>query len=102
LSAPKAVCPPNREVRVKNAAAPDFPDSLRDLRFGPKAVVADVAVSPTGSVTAVRITESSGNLAVDAALLKAARESTYLPKIVSCKGVSGHFLFRVEFKSRLI
>ncbi len=93
----RSACPPDREAIVKDAMSPDYPDSARDLAMGPKTVVVDVSVSANGSITGLRIAESSENSAIDLAAMEAALKSTYLPKIVACKGVTGHYLFRAEF-----
>jgi TonB family protein len=95
--ATQEACGANRDAILKSLVAPGLPDGARDLATGPKTVLIDVSVSPSGSVTGVKVTESSGNSSIDIAALDAALKSTYLPKIVSCKGVEGHYLLRAEF-----
>jgi TonB family protein len=97
LAATQERCPANRDAIVKDAMPPSYSDSARDLGLGPTTVIIRVSVSPSGSVTGVRVVQSSDNSAIDVAAMDAAIKSTYLPKIVSCKGVPGHYLFRAEF-----
>jgi TonB family protein len=90
-------CPADRDATVTSAVPPDYPSGARLLGPGPKTVLVDVTVSPAGNVTAVRIQESSGNGLLDVAAMEAALKSTYRAKIIACKGVEGHYLFRAEF-----
>jgi TonB family protein len=96
-TATQPACPPDRQATVTNAMSPDYPDSARDLGLGPVTVVVDVTVSPIGNIAGLNLAQSSGNPAIDVASMIAALKSTYQARIVACKGVTGHYLFRAEF-----
>jgi TonB family protein len=57
-----------------------------------------VTIAPSGHVSNVRVLHSSGNAAIDAAVVTAARHSTYRPKVTNCAPVEGSYIFHVEFK----
>jgi TonB family protein len=57
-----------------------------------------VTVAPDGSVANEKVIESSGNAVFDRATMDAARQSVYAPKVVACKKVTGHYVFRVQAK----
>jgi TonB family protein len=97
MGSPQSTCPPNGEATVTDATSPEYPDSARDLGTGPVTVIVDVTVSPAGNVTNINLAQSSNNAAIDVAAMSAALHSKYRPKIVACKGVVGHYLFRAEF-----
>jgi TonB family protein len=56
-----------------------------------------VDLTQTGAVRAVSIARSTGDPALDAAALEAARRSTYAPEVTDCAPQPGSYLFRVEF-----
>jgi len=56
-----------------------------------------VTVGPDGGVRAANISKSSGNMMSDLAALRAARASSYAPKVVNCVAVTGDYMFRAEF-----
>ena len=85
---------PNREATVTNAVSPYIPDGANLARS--VTVVVRVSVDEIGSVRALHVVQSSGDDSVDAAVLKAARESSYAPRYVGCMPVSGEYLFHVE------
>jgi TonB family protein len=59
------------------------------------AIVA-VWVAPDGSVEKAKIYRSSGDLLFDEASVRAARRSTYKPKVLDCKPVEGIVYFRTS------
>lgn len=63
----------------------------------PITVLVEIVVTPTGAGTAEHIFRSSGNPLIDMAALRAARESSYAPRIISCVAVTGSYLFRARF-----
>ncbi|HEV3091259.1 MAG TPA: M56 family metallopeptidase [Candidatus Cybelea sp.] len=85
---------PNVEATVKNPVPPQMPHGFK--QSGKVDVV--VTIAANGHVTGTKILTSSGNAAIDAAIVKAARESTYSPKMVKCQPVAGWYDFHVEFK----
>ncbi len=74
----------------------EIPPSFRPA--GPLTVEAMVLVGPDGSVESATISHSSGYAGVDAAVIRAARASSYSPKVVDCKPVEGRYLFREDLK----
>jgi TonB family protein len=55
-------------------------------------------VGPSGNLVGTKIYKSSNNMAIDQAALRAARQSTYSPKLVNCQPVEGDYLFRADFQ----
>jgi len=68
---------PTTEATVVSAAEPMFTQGMMALLNGPVTVVAMVTVAADGSQKAESIKKSSGFKAVDDAVLRAARASTY-------------------------
>jgi TonB family protein len=97
--APPACAVPFKDATSPNPVAPEYPDSARELGLGDVTVEVEVTVGPTGTLEAASIQRSGGNVAIDQAALRAARESTYTPKIVNCQPTSGTYLFRADFTS---
>lgn len=96
-AAGKTCTTPNADVTVKDAAPPALP---KDAKLqGPVTASALVTIGPDGKVLRVTIDpkHSSGNMEVDQAVLRAARNSTYSPKVVNCKAVQGTYRFFVRF-----
>jgi hypothetical protein len=92
VPAPTGPC--NHDASVLSPAEPD----LQGLRFE-SVMTAEikVTVEPDASFKA-EIFKSSGSRPFDLAVLRAARSSTYAPKIVNCKTVEGTYLFRIDFQ----
>lgn len=86
---------PNVDPTARNAAAPDLPKSQWPAHKVSAIVL--VTIAPSGKATAARIYQSSGNAAVDHAVMVAAEKSTYSPKMVNCVSVTGNYLFRADF-----
>jgi TonB family protein len=89
-----ACAQPNSEAHVVTAAAPEPPHGLK--LQGTVNVV--VTIAPSGHVTSASVVHSSGNAAIDGAVVDAARRSTYSPKIVNCTPVQGRYVFHAEFE----
>jgi TonB family protein len=89
---------PNLDAEVLNQAMPEYPDIARTADIAEATVKAKVRLNESGGVTEIRITKSSGNMALDQAALAAARQSSYLPAIADCKRVPGTFDFNVTFQ----
>jgi TonB family protein len=89
-----ACAQPNSEARVVTAAEPEPPHGLK--LHGTVNVV--VTIAPSGHVTSATVAHSSGNAAIDGAVVDAARRSTYSPKIVNCTPVQGRYVFHAEFE----
>jgi TonB family protein len=91
---PTGTC--SHEATIVMPIMPEFPRSLAPA--GPFTVEATVLVGPDGSVRSATISHSSGYSSVDAAVINAARASTYSPKVLECKPVEGRYLFRADVK----
>ncbi|MGA7569605.1 MAG: TonB family protein [Candidatus Aquilonibacter sp.] len=89
---------PDKDVTIAQAATPGYPDSAKDLGLGYLVVLVEVTVQPDGQVTKALVQQSSQNFAVDQAAVKAARATTYSPKIVGCQAITGIFIFRADFR----
>jgi TonB family protein len=81
---------PNVEATVINAVPP------RAFNVHGKTDVA-VTIAPNGHVVGAKVLHSSGYPAMDQAVVTAARQSTYSPKIVNCVAVTGSYIFTAEF-----
>lgn len=81
---------------MAQAVTPAYPDSARDLGLGPVVVYVQVTVNPDGTIARAVITQSSNNSAIDQAALRAARTSTYSPKLVGCNAVTGTNVFPIN------
>jgi len=86
---------PNAEPEALSPAPPQ----LAKAQWPKEKVSAQVEVSiaPSGKVTGAKIYRSSGDAAVDNAVLTAAEKSAYSPKIVDCVAVQGTYLFKADF-----
>ena len=96
---PKPACAnPNVEATVTNPVQPDYPQSALDLGLGAVTVNVEVTVGPSGNLVTAKVYKSSGNMSIDQAALRAARQSTYSPKLVNCEPTTGDYLFRADFQ----
>lgn len=96
---PKPACAnPNVEASVTNAVQPDYPESARDLGLGAVSVEVEVTVGPSGNLVSASVYKSASNMAIDQAALRAARQSTYSPKLINCQPTTGNYLFRADFQ----
>jgi TonB family protein len=86
---------PSAEPKALDAAAPDLPKSQWPSHKVSAIVL--VTVAPSGKATSARIYRSSGNAAVDHAVMTAAEKSTYSPKVENCVSVTGTYLFKADF-----
>jgi TonB family protein len=87
----------NGEATVTNAAYPEYPNSA-SRQYGPVTALVRVTIGTNGTVLAASIYTSTGSADLDRAALRAARASTYAPKLVNCRPVTGTYIFRAEFK----
>ena len=97
-TAKPACANPNQEATVTNPMQPEYPQSAQDMGLGPVTVLVQVTVGPTGSLVNAAINKSSGNMAIDQAALRAARQSQYAPKLVNCSPTTGDYIFRADFQ----
>ncbi len=89
--------PCNRDATVSAQVSPDYPESARELGLGISTVLIRVYLNPKGTIAALRVFNSSGNVDLDQAALRAAAQSTYLPRVKNCKPAFGVYLFKVTF-----
>jgi TonB family protein len=61
-------------------------------------VFVEVTIDAQGRLVDTKIYRSSGNAAIDQAALRAARQSSYAPKIVDCVPVEGTYIFHADFQ----
>jgi TonB family protein len=99
VGTPRPACAnPNVEATVTNPVQPDYPETARDLGLGAVTAEVEVTVGPSGNLISAKIFKSAGNMAIDQAALRAARQSTYSPKLVDCQPTQGDYLFRADFQ----
>ncbi|MGC1380913.1 MAG: M56 family metallopeptidase [Candidatus Baltobacteraceae bacterium] len=84
---------PNADASVVNAAAPSLPHGLK----AEGTVNVAVTIAPNGHVIGTKVLRSSGNASIDEAVVEAARNSTYSPKLAGCTPIEGQYVFHVEF-----
>ena len=89
-----ACAKPNADASVRTAAEPQMPRGTN----GSGKVDVHVKIAADGKAVSTTVVHSSGNAAIDAAVVKAARQSSYSPKIANCVPVEGDYIFNVEFK----
>jgi len=89
---------PNQDASVSEAVAPDYPDSARDLGYAAVSVLVQVTLDAKGTLVDAKIARSSGIAAFDQSALRAARESTYAPRIANCQPAAGTYIFRADFQ----
>jgi len=78
-SAPAGSAKDRSHATWKHRVTPSYPASALQARKAGRVLVT-VQVNALGQATAASVTASSGNPVLDAAAVRAARESTYLPK----------------------
>jgi len=85
---------PYEAVTVAYHARAIYPKNARTRR---RAIVnVRVEIAPDGTPESVSIAKSSGDSALDAAAIDAARRSLYTPKIVKCEPVAAQYLLHVS------
>lgn len=94
---PKPACSaPDVAAKTIAAQSPDVPDDERNGFTGTAKVKVDL--DATGAVVGTSLYESTGNMQLDQAALRAARDSRYAPEQYECKNVAGSYLFTVDFQ----
>jgi TonB family protein len=86
------------DVLALTQVVPEYPDVARSMGLGRRDVTVLVDVDGNGQPTAMKVIQSSGNMAMDAAAERAAGLSTYSPKFAGCKPVAGQYRFRVTYQ----
>jgi TonB family protein len=80
-----AATPCDRDATVSHQVAPEYPQTARETGLGRVTATVRVYITPHGTVGALRVIDSTGNGDIDRAALRAAAESTYLPRMKNCK-----------------
>ena len=96
---PKPSCAnPNVEATVTNPVQPEYPESAKEIGLGAVTVTGRGHGRTERAISiGAKIYKSSSNMAIDQAALRAARESTYSPKLIDCAPSQGDYLFRADF-----
>jgi protein TonB len=95
---PKPQCAnPNEDASIKgDAVNPDYPDIARQQgAIGTTEV--KVTLDASGDAVDVSVYKSSGNVALDASALKAAKATQYNAETVNCVKTAGSYIFRADF-----
>ncbi|MEO6836255.1 MAG: TonB family protein [Candidatus Tumulicola sp.] len=96
---PKPACAnPNVEATVTSPVQPDYPEAARSLGLGPVSVEVEVTVGPSGNLVGAKIYKTSNNMSIDQSALRAARQSSYSPKLIDCSPTTGDYIFRADFQ----
>ncbi len=87
---------PNAEAKAVHTVTPAYPREAasKALEGG---VTVRVTIGVNGSVTAASVLKTSGNAALDAAAVAAAKASTFTPKTVNCAPTPASYAFHVMF-----
>ena len=98
LRSPWPCAVPTHEATIANEVRPDLSsaDIERAKAMNAKmSAVIRILVGPDGKVQDTRLIKSTGNLTLDVAAMRAARASTFNPKEIDCRPVSG--VYRLPF-----
>jgi TonB family protein len=74
----------------------DIPPEARASKTNGTAAI-QVQIDPQGHVTDATVSQSSGNVSLDAVAMQMARAATYTPALVKCKPVASAYTFTVKF-----
>jgi|GEM_PF-3945238 len=74
----------------------DYPKDFSPAHEAPLYATVLVLISADGKVEKASIYKSSGDLQFDMASIRAAKSSSYKPKLADCKAVEGTFLFKTS------
>jgi len=85
--------------RVVRAESPMYPDSVAVLHLPSKTVYVAVTIDASGRLARATVLQSSGNGALDAAALDAARRSSFAPGTRKCVPVTRRAAMRFIFNS---
>jgi len=88
--------PCEADAYVTNPVQPNFPRSARSIDHPITSEIV-VTVAPSGRLETARVYRSSGYPDADSEALRAAKASSYAPKVIHCRRVEGRYLFRADF-----
>lgn len=93
----KAACAvPSAPAVATNVVQAQMPDAAAGMTATAKV---QVTLGASGAVEDAKIYASAGNMLLDRAAIRAARQSTYRAAIVDCVPTGGTYLFTVDFQS---
>jgi TonB family protein len=72
------------------------PPTINDNDTGDGEVTLDLLIDKDGDVQSYSVAKSSGSAGMDNQVIASAKESKYLPKLVHCVPVGGHYIFRFK------
>jgi TonB family protein len=81
------------------SATPDVADIAAAARASHVSGIAaiDVSLDPAGNVRDAKVARSTGNDGLDASAMAMARNASYTPQYVRCKGIAATYMFTVRF-----
>lgn len=81
------------------SATPEVADIAAAARASRVSGIAAINVSldPAGNVTDAKVARSTGNDGLDASAIAMARNASYTPQYVGCKGIAATYTFTVRF-----
>lgn len=81
------------------SATPDVAEIAAAARASRVSGIAaiDVSLDPSGNVTDAKVARSTGNDGLDASAMAMARNASYTPQYVRCKGIAATYTFTVRF-----
>lgn len=86
---------PYLDAAPVDIVTPNFP--FTGYLTGEATVRIEVTLDESGKITGSRFLQRTGNKPVDAAAFDAAMKTTYAPKVVNCKAVTGTYTFQATF-----
>ncbi len=92
-----AACPPTPPAVVSRVEA-DFPELARKMNSEGGTAIVKLDLDGSGKVAKSSVQKSAGNGALDAAAVKAARETSYKPATEGCKPVASVYLMVVDMR----
>lgn len=95
LPTPPACGAPFQDAAIVQRVNPEIPHG--STIYQPVQGSVQVSVAPDGSVAAVQMVQSTGDSQLDAAILDAARRSTYQAKSDNCTPTFGTYLYHASF-----
>ncbi len=92
-----ATCPPTPPAVVSRVEA-DFPEFARKMNVEGGTAIVKLDLDGSGRVAKSSVQKSAGNGSLDAAAVKAARETSYKPATEGCKPVASVYLMVVDMR----
>ncbi len=98
VESPQPVCSAaDADAHTTNVVTADTPQEAEEQGLTGTTDV-EVTLDENGGVTAATIYRSSGSMLLDNAAIRAARQSSYAPRMHDCAAASGSYIFTVTFQ----